>query len=43
METNSKPGPKTPDIKLVMIDVKMQIRTLHAVGKQSLANPNLHN
>ncbi|KAM0308096.1 hypothetical protein ACHAO8_010320 [Botrytis cinerea] len=30
METNSKPGPKTPDIKLVMIDVKMQIRTLHA-------------
>ncbi|TEY70356.1 hypothetical protein BOTCAL_0106g00310 [Botryotinia calthae] len=30
METNSKSGPATPDIKLVTIDVKMQIRTLHA-------------
>lgn len=28
--TDSKSSPANPDIKLVMIDVKMQIRTLHA-------------
>ena len=36
METDSKSSPANPDIKLVTIDVKMQIRTLHAVCKQSL-------
>ncbi|KAB8297612.1 hypothetical protein EYC80_001420 [Monilinia laxa] len=30
MVSDSKSGPTKPDIKLVMIDVKMQIRTLHA-------------
>jgi hypothetical protein len=42
METDSKSSPANPDIKLVTIDVKMQIRTLHAVCKQSLAIPNLN-
>jgi hypothetical protein len=42
METDSKSCPANPDIKLVTIDVKMQIRTLHAVCKQSLAIPNLN-
>ncbi|TGO90910.1 hypothetical protein BPOR_0047g00330 [Botrytis porri] len=30
MESDPKSGPTKPDIKLVTIDVKMQIRTLHA-------------
>ncbi|KAH9205439.1 hypothetical protein DL95DRAFT_397646 [Leptodontidium sp. 2 PMI_412] len=30
METDAKSSPTNPDIKLVTIDVKMQIRTLHA-------------
>ena len=36
-ETGSKSSSLSPDIKLVTIDVKMQIR---AVSKQSLAIPN---
>jgi len=36
METDSKSSPVNPDIKLVTIDVKIQIRTLHAVCKQTL-------
>jgi hypothetical protein len=41
METDSKSSPANPDIKLVTIDVKMQIRTLHVVCKHSLAIPNI--
>jgi hypothetical protein len=33
METDSKSSLANPDIKLVTIDVKMQIRTLYAVCK----------
>jgi len=42
MEIDPKSSPESPDIKLVTIDVKMQIRTLHAVRKQSLAIPYLN-
>jgi hypothetical protein len=42
METDSKSSPANPDIKLVTIDVKMQIRALHAVCKHNLDIPNLN-